>query len=70
MDITQQMDALASVLTELIMKDRNHTRVKEFVQNCGNVDIKKEWDSLTEEKQREISDELYYYLKNKGGQHK
>ena len=64
MNITQQMEELASVLAELIEKDRNYTHVKVFVQNCGNADVQKEWNSLTEKEQRAVADELYYHLRS------
>lgn len=63
MDIVQQMDELASILAEFVMKDRNHSHVTEFVKNCGDANIQKEWNSLTDEEQRAVSDELYYYLR-------
>ena len=61
MDIMEEMNNLAEILAELIEKDRNHTRVKEFVKNCGDADIQRGWNSLTEKEQRAVSDKLYYY---------
>lgn len=63
MDIVQQMDELASILAELVMKDRNYSHVTEFVKNCGDSNVQREWNSLSAEEQRAISDELYYYLR-------
>lgn len=62
MNITQQI--LVSILAELIEKDRNYTHVKAFVQNCGNADIQREWNSLTEKEQRAVADEVYYHLRS------
>lgn len=64
MDIAQQIEELAEVLTGLVERDRNYVYIKGFVQNCDNADIRREWNSLTEKEQRAVADELYY-LKTK-----
>lgn len=62
MSIMEEINNLADTLVELVEKDRNHARVKELVQNCGDVNLQREWNSLTEEEQRAVSDELYYHF--------
>ena len=47
---------------ELVERDRNYVRIKGFVQNCDNADIRREWNSLTEKEQRAVADELYYHF--------
>lgn len=63
MDIMEGMSKLAETLAELIERDRNYIHVKVFVQNCGNADVQREWNSLTEKEQRAVADELYYHLR-------
>ena len=65
MDIAQQIEELAEALVELVERDRNYVRIKGFVQNCDNADIRdirREWNSLTEKEQRAVADELYYHF--------
>ena len=64
MDIAQQIEELAEVLAELVERDRNYVHVKGFVQNCGNADVQREWNSLTEKEQRAVADELYYHFRS------
>ena len=63
MDINEAINELAETLVELIERDRNYTHIKVFVQNCGNTELQKEWDSLTEKEQRAVADELYYHFR-------
>ena len=63
MDINEAINELAETLVELVERDRNYTRIKVFIQNCGNTDIQKEWDSLTEKEQKAVADELYYHFR-------
>ena len=63
MDINEAINELAETLVELIERDRNYTRIKVFVQNCGNTEFQKEWDSLTEKEQKAVADELYYHFR-------
>lgn len=63
MDINEAINELAETLVELIERDRNYTHIKAFIQNCGNTDIQKEWDSLTEKEQKAVADELYYHFR-------
>ena len=62
MDINEAINELAETLVELVERDRNYTRIKVFIQNCGNTELQKEWDSLTEKEQRAVADELYYHF--------
>ena len=62
-DINEAISELAETLVELIERDRNYTRIKVFVQNCGNTELQREWDSLTEKEQRAVADELYYHFR-------
>lgn len=64
MDINEAINELAETLVELIERDRNYTRIKVFVQNCGNADIQREWNSLTEKEQKAVADELYYHFRS------
>lgn len=64
MDINEAINELAETLVELIERDRNYTHIKVFVKNCGNTDIQREWDSLTEKEQRAVADELYYHFRS------
>ena len=59
MDIAQQIEELSEVLVELVERDRNYVHIKGFMQNCGNADLQREWNSLTEKEQRAVADELY-----------
>mgnify|MGYP006870139653 FL=1 len=63
MDIAQQIEWLSEVLVELVERDRNDVHIKGFMQNCGNADLQREWNSLTEKEQRAVADELYYLKK-------
>ena len=63
MDIAQQIEGLSEVLVELVERDRNYVHIKGFMQNCGNADLQREWNSLTEKEQRAVADELYYLQK-------
>lgn len=63
MDINEAINELAETLVELIERDRNYTHIKAFIQNCGNADIQKEWNSLTEKEQKAVADELYYHFR-------
>lgn len=65
MDIMEEMSNLAETLVELVEKDRNYIHVKAFAKNCGNADVQREWNSLTEKEQRAVADELYYHLKRR-----
>ena len=62
-NINREIDSLADTLMEIVLKDEHYRHVKEFVNNCDNVDIQKEWDSMTEKEQRAVADELYYYFR-------
>ena len=64
MDINEAINELAGTLVELIERDRNYTRIKVFVQNCGNTELQREWNSLTEKEQRAVADELYYHFRS------
>ena len=64
MDINEAINELAETLVELIERDRNYTRIKVFVQNRGDTELQKEWDSLTEKEQRAVADELYYHFRS------
>ena len=63
MDINEAINELAETLVELIERDRNYTHIKAFIQNCGNTDIQREWNSLTEKEQKAVADELYYHFR-------
>ena len=63
MDIAQQIEELSEVLVGLVERDRNHVNINGFMQNCGNADLQREWNSLTEKEQRAVADELYYLKK-------
>ena len=63
MDIAQQIEELSEVLVGLVERDRNYVNIKGFMQNCGNADLQREWNSLTEKEQRAVADELYYLKK-------
>lgn len=63
MDINEAINELAETLVELIERDRNYTHIKVFVQNCGNTDIQREWNSLTEKEQKAVADKLYYHFR-------
>ena len=65
MNITEEMNNLAKNIVELIEKDRNYVHVKEFVKSCGDTNVQKDWNSLTEKEQRDVSDELYYYFRQR-----
>lgn len=65
MNIQEEMISVARALVEVVKKDNNHQHVNEFVKNCGDENVKKEWEALTEKEQRAVSDELYYYFKQK-----
>ena len=43
MDINEAINELAETLVELIERDKNYTRIKVFVQNCGNTELQREW---------------------------
>ena len=43
MDINEAINELAETLVELIKRDKNYTRIKVFVQNCGNTELQREW---------------------------
>ena len=64
MDINESINELAETLVELIERDRNYARIKVFVQNRGDTELQKEWDSLTEKEQRAVADELYYHFRS------
>ena len=64
MDINEAINELAETLVELVERDRNYTHIKVFVQNCGNTELQKEWDSLTEKEKRAVADELYYHFRS------
>lgn len=64
MDINEAINELAETLVELIERDRNYNRIKVFVQNRGDTELQKEWDSLTEKEQRAVADELYYHFRS------
>ena len=64
MDINEAINELAETLVELIERDRNYTRIKVFVQNRGDTELQKEWDSLTEKEQKAVADELYYHFRS------
>lgn len=64
MDINEAINELAETLVELIERDRNYTHIKAFIQNCGNADIQREWNSLTEKEQKAVADELYYHFRS------
>lgn len=61
-DINKEIDNLADVLTVIVLKDRHYRDVKEFVNNCGNAEIQREWNSMTDKEQRSVADELYHYF--------
>lgn len=63
MDINEAINELAETLVELIERDRNYAHIKVFIQNCGNADIQREWNSLTEKEQKAVADELYYHFR-------
>ena len=63
MDINEAINELAETLVELIERDRNYTRIKVFIQNCGNTELQREWNSLTEKEQKAVADELYYHFR-------
>lgn len=63
MDIMKEMDKLAGTLAELVEKDKNYARVKEFVKNCDDENFKRQWNSLSEEEKRAVSDELYHHTR-------
>ena len=63
MDIAQQIEELSEVLVELVERDRNYVHIKGFMQNCGNAELQRKWNSLTEKEQRAVADELYYLKK-------
>ena len=63
MDINEAINELAETLVELIERDKNYTRIKVFVQNCGNTELQREWNSLTENEQKAVADELYYHFR-------
>ena len=63
MDIAQQIEELSEVLAGLAERDRKYVHIKGFMQNCGNADLQREWNSLTEKEQRAVADELYYLKK-------
>ena len=64
MDINEAINELAETLVELVERDKNYARIKVFVQNCGNTELQKEWDSLTEKEQKVVADELYYHFRS------
>ena len=64
MDINEAINELAETLVELIERDKNYTRIKVFVQNCGNTEFQREWNSLTEKEQKAVADELYYHFRS------
>lgn len=63
MDINEAINELAETLVELIERDKNYAHIKVFIQNCGNADIQREWNSLTEKEQKAVADELYYHFR-------
>lgn len=63
-NIVQQMDDMAEILAEIVRRDRHYAHVKEFVKTCGDEKLQREWNSLTKEEQKSVSEELYYYFKN------
>ena len=63
MDINEAINELAETLVELIERDRNYARIKVFIQNRGDTELQKEWDSLTEKEQKAVADELYYHFR-------
>ena len=63
MDINEAINELTETLVELIERDRNYARIKVFIQNRGDTELQKEWDSLTEKEQRAVADELYYHFR-------
>ena len=64
MDINEAINELAETLVKLIERDKNYTRIKVFVQNCGNTEFQREWNSLTEKEQKAVADELYYHFRS------
>ena len=64
MDINEAINELAETLVELIERDKNYTRIKVFVQNCGNTELQREWNSLMEKEQKAVADELYYHFRS------
>ena len=64
MDINESINELAETLVELIERDRNYARIKVFIQNRGDTELQKEWDSLTEKEQKAVADELYYHFRS------
>ena len=64
MDINEAINELAETLVELIERDRNYAHIKVFIQNRGDTELQKEWDSLTEKEQRAVADELYYHFRS------
>ena len=64
MDINEAINELAETLVELIERDKNYTRIKVFIQNHGDTELQKEWDSLTEKEQKAVADELYYHFRS------
>ena len=64
MDINEAINELAETLVELIERDKNYTRIKVFVQNRGDTELQREWNSLTEKEQKAVADELYYYFRS------
>lgn len=64
MDINEAINELAETLVELIERDRNYAHIKAFIQNRGNADIQREWNSLTEKEQKAVADELYYHFRS------
>ena len=63
MDINEAINELADTLVELIERDRNYAHIKVFIQNRGDTELQKEWDSLTEKEQKAVADELYYHFR-------
>ena len=64
---TNDRDEAAKILDGLglyIERDKNYARIKVFVQNCGNTELQREWNSLTEKEQKAVADELYYHFRS------
>ena len=58
MDINEAINELAETLVELSERDRNYAHIKGCIQNCGNTDIQRQWNSLTEREPKAVADEL------------
>ena len=64
MDINEAINELAETLVELIERDKNYARIKVFVQNRGDTELQREWNSLTEKEHKAVADELYYHFRS------